>query len=93
MGTYVRSPLYSILKSNLHTLILYRWEIFHAFLPSADFFQNQLFRKIISGMSSECQTDWIQIRPNILSDRIWVQIVCKSYHQMTQGDKDLKLQI
>ena len=43
---------------------------FHAFLSSADFFfQNQLLRKIISGMhvSSECQTDWIQIRLDVLS--------------------------
>ena len=30
------------------------WEIFHAFL-SADFFHNQLFRKILSGIPSECQ--------------------------------------
>ena len=30
----------------------------------AYFFQNQLFRKILSGLPSECQTDWIQIRPD-----------------------------
>ena len=35
------------------------WEIFHAFLSSADFFQNELFRKILSGLPPECQT----IRP------------------------------
>ena len=29
------------------------------------FFQNQIFRKILSGIPSECQTDWIQIRPDI----------------------------
>ena len=34
-----------------------------ALLSSADFFQNQLFRKILSGIPSECQTDWIQISP------------------------------
>ena len=28
---------------------------------SADYFQNQLFRKIHSGKPSECQTVWIQI--------------------------------
>ena len=31
--------------------------ILHAFLSSGDYFQNQLFRKIISGIPSECQTD------------------------------------
>ena len=43
------------------------WVIFHVFLLSADFFQNQLFRKILSGIPSECQTVWIQFRPDILS--------------------------
>ena len=32
------------------------------FLSSADFFQNQLFRKILSGIPSECLTVWIQIQ-------------------------------
>ena len=32
---------------------------------------------------SECQTVWIQIRPDILSGLIWVQTVCKGYHQLT----------
>ena len=54
-------------------------KIFHAFLST--------FRKILSGIPSECQTDWIQIRPDILSDLIWVQIVCKSYWQTTLGDR------
>ena len=36
-------------------------------------FQNQLFRKILSEIQSECQTVWIQIWPNILSGLIWVQ--------------------
>ena len=41
------------------------------FLSSADFFfQNQLFRKILSGIQSECQTVWIQTRPDILSGLI-----------------------
>ena len=60
-----------------------------AFLPSADFFQNQVFWKILSGISSECQTDWIQIRPDILSGLIWVQTVCKSYQQTTLVGKEL----
>ena len=56
------------------------------FLSPADFFQNQLFGKIISGIPSECQTDWVQIRPDILSGLIWVQSVCKGYEQMTIVD-------
>ena len=51
--------------------------VFPAFLSSADIFQNQLFRKILSGISYECQTVWTQIRPDILSGLIWVQTICK----------------
>ena len=46
------------------------------------FFQNQLFRKILSGIPSECQTDWIQIRPNKMLGLIWLQSVCKGYQQI-----------
>ena len=60
-----------------------RWEFFHAFLPSADFFSKSTFQKILSGITSEYQTDWIQIRPDILSGLIWIQSVCKSYEQTT----------
>ena len=52
------------------------WEI-SCFLLSADFFQNQLFRKILSRVPSECRTVWIQIRPDTTSGLIWVQTVCK----------------
>ena len=37
------------------------------FLSSADFLQNQPFRKILSGIPSECQTVWIQIRPDYMN--------------------------
>ena len=47
-------------------------------LLSADFFQNQLFRKIISGIPTECQTVWIQIGPDILLGPICVQTVFQS---------------
>ena len=50
------------------------------------FFKNQLFRKILSGIESECQTVWIQIRPDVSLGLIWVQSVCKSYQQTTLGD-------
>ena len=37
-----------------------------------------------SGIPSECQTVWIQIRPpDTLSGLIWFQTVCKGYQQAT----------
>ena len=53
------------------------------FLSYADFFQKQLFKKILTEISSVCQTFWIQIRPDILSGLILVLTVCKGYQQMT----------
>ena len=67
------------------------WVILHAFLSSADFFQNKLIRKNLSGIPLECQTVWICIRPDILSGLIWVQTVCKGYQQMTPVGKELTL--
>ena len=57
------------------------WEILHVFccLLLLLFFFYQLFWKIISGMPTECQTVWIQIRPDIMLGLIWVQTVCKDY--------------
>ena len=43
---------------------------FHAFLSSADLFQNQCFLKILSGIPSKCQTVKIQFRMDILSGLI-----------------------
>ena len=60
------------------------WVILHTSLSSADF-----FIKILSGIPSECQTVWIQIRPDILSGLIWVQTVCKGYQQMTLVGNEL----
>ena len=37
-----------------------------------------------SGMLSECQIVWIQIRAEALSVLIWVQTVYKGYHEMTK---------
>ena len=53
------------------------------------FFQNQLFQKFLSGIPSECQTGWSQVRPDIVSGLIWFQSVCKSYQQTTSVDKEL----
>ena len=48
------------------------------------FFSKSTFSKILWGISSECQTVWIQIRPDVLSGLIsdlsgliWFQTVCK----------------
>ena len=35
------------------------------FLSSADFFKINFFAKILSAIPSECQTEWIQIRPDV----------------------------
>ena len=59
------------------------------FLSSVDFFQNHFFRKIISEIPSECQTDLIQIRCDVLSGLIWIQSVCKGYEQTTLVDNEL----
>ena len=45
-------------------------------LPSADIFFH-------AGTFSESQTDWIQIRADIVSVLIWVQAVYKGYQQTT----------
>ena len=49
------------------------------------FVKKKTFRKILSGIPSECQTVRIQIRPDVLSGLIWVQIVCRDY-QLTTKD-------
>ena len=54
--------------------------IFHI-LCNLIFFQNLIFQKILSGLPSECQTVWIQFRPDILLGLIWVQTICKGYQQ------------
>ena len=48
------------------------------------FFQNQLFRKILSGIP-KYQKVWIQIRPDILSGLILVQTVCKGNKHFFQN--------
>ena len=73
----------------LADLLFAYWVILHAFLSSADFFQNQLFRKVLSGVPSECQTVRIQIRPDILSALICIQTVCKCYQQTILAGKEI----
>ena len=83
---------YSYLSSNvscarpipLGAFVTCLWHfLFVFFLSSADLFQNQLFRKIWSGIWSEYQTYWILIRPDILLGLIWLQTVCKDDQQTT----------
>ena len=41
------------------------------------------FLNILSRIQSVCQRVWIWIWPDILSDLIWSQTVCKGYQQTT----------
>ena len=58
-------------------------------MSSADFFQIKPYRKILSGIPSGCQRDWIQNGPDVLSSLIWVQSVCRSYEQTTLVGNEL----
>ena len=78
---------------------------FSHFLSSADIisgvFRVLFSRKIILGVTSECQTVsikirpdtlqtvWTQIRPDRVSGLIWVQTVCKGYLQMTLANHSI----
>ena len=67
---------------------------FACFLLSADFFLFSLinfFQKNLSGIPSECQTVWIQIRSDVLSGLIWVQTVSKGYQQTTLAGKEFNI--
>ena len=48
------------------------------------------FFKKISGLSSGCQTVWIQIRPDKMSGLIWVQTVCKDQRTTVTADKEFR---
>ena len=61
---------------------------FPCFLLSADLLSKSTLLDN-SFRNTECQTDWIQSRPDILSGLIWFQTVCKSYQQTTLRDKEL----
>ena len=51
---------------------------FSCFLLSSAFLKNNAFN--LSGIPAECQTDWIQIRPD--------QFVCKHDQEKTPADKE-----
>ena len=69
------------------------WKNFHGFLLTADFFSKPTFSKIVSGIPPECQTDWIRIRPDILSGLIWVQFAKVTYGQTTLVGNGLNINI
>ena len=55
----------SLVMKNKQCISLCMLVIFHA-LSSVDFFQDHFFfQKILSGILSECQTIWIQIRSDV----------------------------
>ena len=53
-------------------------------------FKINFLEKNLSGILSECQKVWIQIRPDALSGLIWVHIGWKDNQQMTLVGKELK---
>ena len=52
------------------------------------YFKINFFEKFFQDYH-QCQTVWIQIRPDIMSGLIWIQTICKGYHQMTQTGNEL----
>ena len=70
-------------------MILHAGKFFMNISSTAEFCTNYFFGKILSGIPLECETVWIQIRPDKMSGLIWVQTVCEGYHQMTVPGKAL----
>ena len=85
-------PGLSLAVKTIHylTLCMLRnfFMIFCHLLIFLDFFPKKFLQEY-----HQCQTVWIQIRPDILSGLIWAQTVCKDYHQATTVNKELKIPI
>ena len=63
---YFRNISYDDLKN-----LISCWVIFHEFFYRLQIFSNMtLFQDFFSGMTSECQTAWIQIRTDVMSGLI-----------------------
>ena len=83
---------FSSLSSSCHQSVvcvitinsLHAGVIFHQFLSSADIFKSNFFKKFFLGTLLECQTVWVQIRPDITLCLTWVQTICKDYQQTTK---------
>ena len=65
-----------------HLTFCHPVKFFMLFCHLPIFFQNKLFQKNLLGIPSQCQKNWIQIRPDILLGLICVKLVCKRYEQM-----------
>ena len=65
----------------------------HFFCRRLIFFQNKLFKKIISRTLSECLTLWIRIRTGVMSVMIWVQTACKGYQKRQRKKLERPLRI
>ena len=61
------------------------------FVCCRSFFSKSTVRKILSEIQSNCQTVWIQIRPDVLSGLVCFQTVCKVYQQTTLVGKELTI--
>ena len=81
----------SILGININPLPPPPGNFFMLFYCLLIFFKITFFSKN-SYRNTVCQTDWIQITPDILSGLIWVQTVCKGYQQTTLGGKELTVE-
>ena len=55
-------------------------------------FSKSTFPIFFSAVPSQCQTNWIQIRPDVLSGLIWVKSVCNVYEQTTLVGNELNNQ-
>ena len=64
---------------------LHAWKFFMLFCHQLIFLKKISF----PGIPLECQTVWIQIRTDIMSVLIWIQIVCKAYQQLAHASKQL----
>ena len=51
--------------------LIANWVIFHDFYHRWIFFEIHFFLENTSGILSECQTVWIQIKPDVLSGLFW----------------------
>ena len=96
-GILLLDPNSGDLTSSTHTktaLTLCMMGNFSCFgCPLLTFFFKLTFSQFLSGILSECQTVWIQIRTYILTVLIRVNTVCKGYQQRQESPlsrKELK---
>ena len=69
---------------------LHAGKFFKIFVRLLIFFEINFFEKFLQELPLECQTVWIQNRPDVLSGLIWVQTVCEGNQQPKLVGKDLR---